>query len=187
MHLLTGTGRTQGRAVRGLPGMDCSLPSLGQARPQHPPPRLALKPPTPAVPFTCLFFSPAEIPGRGVGGDESCRGGPGRGGDRLSGILYSCSNNNTNSGRKQEGENQTIKTARGLIPIQSPLFVTWTMWTGQGGLRVRTGEALFREEVALARTAREKESPSRVWCLLSPGRQGICSLITLLPQKTQLG
>lgn len=48
------------------------------------------------------------------------KGDPGRGGDRLSGNLYSCSD--TNCG-KWERENQTIKTARGLIPIQALLFM----------------------------------------------------------------
>lgn len=65
---------------------------LGWALPCHPLYSLALKPFTPAVPFTCpFFFSPQKS--RAGGGDESCQRGPGRGGDRLSGILYSCSNN----------------------------------------------------------------------------------------------
>lgn len=59
MHL---PDRQRGGAVLdsapGLPGVDCSLPSLGQAGPSTLPHSLALKPPTPAVPFTCLFSPP---------------------------------------------------------------------------------------------------------------------------------
>lgn len=54
------------------------------------------------------LFSPHPQKSRGVGRDESYQGGPGRGGDRLSGTLYSCSSN-TNSGGDGKEKTRPLK------------------------------------------------------------------------------
>ena len=55
-----------------------------------------------------FFFSPEIQGGRGVGGVSPVKGVPGRGGDRLSGILYSCSDN-TNSGGNGREKTRPLK------------------------------------------------------------------------------
>ena len=55
-----------------------------------------------------FFFFPEIQGGRGVGGVSPVKGVPGRGGDRLSGILYSCSNN-TNSGGNGREKTRPLK------------------------------------------------------------------------------
>lgn len=87
----------------------------------HPSDSLALEPPTPAVPFTFFFFLNPEIQ-RGLVGTSVVKGGP-KGeewtGSQESFILVVI----ILTVGKWEGENQTIKTAHGLIPIQAPLFM----------------------------------------------------------------
>ena len=63
--------------------------------------------PTPAVPFT-FFFPQKSRGGGGLVGVSPVKGVPGRGGDRLSGILYSCSNN-TNSGGNGREKTRPLK------------------------------------------------------------------------------
>lgn len=85
---------------------------------------LALEPPTP--PLQCLsflFFSNPKNPGGGLVGTSPVRGGlrERRGtGSQESFILVVIIILTVG---KWEGENQTIKTARGLIPIQASLFM----------------------------------------------------------------